>query len=210
MRKTTINTITKKRRISTNDLGDVTLFKLQDEKISLRPFSRKELMSDDYLKWMNDPSVTKTIGRYDYLLPVSRKKLIDYYNSLDHANTVFLAIYRLNSRSNLKHEKGTFIGTLKIYDIDALARRASIGILIGDKRVWGKGYAQRAIRLASQYIFDVLGLQKIFAGYISVNIGMERAFLKNGFKKEAAFKKHLFFDGHLVDHVFVSKFRSQI
>ena len=212
MRKTTLKNIAspKKKRISTNDLSEVSFFKLQDDVIALRPFGRKELLSDDYLKWMNDPSVTQTIGRYDYLMPVSRKKLIDYFNGLDSASTIFLAIYRMNTTSRFKPEKCTFIGTLKIYDIDALSRRASIGILIGEKQEWGKGHAQRAIRLASQYIFDVLGLRKIFAGYLSTNIGMERAFLKNGFKKEAVFKKHLYFAGHLVDHVFVSKFRSQI
>lgn len=212
MKKTTVKNIANKtkKRISITDLSDITLFKLHDDMISLHPFGRKELLTNDYLKWMNDPAVTQTIGRYDYLLPVSRKKLVDYYNSLDPANTIFLAIYRLKAASRLKHEKGTFIGTLKIYDIDTLARRASIGILIGDKLEWGKGYAQRAIRLASQYVFDVLGMRKITAGYVATNFGMERAFLKNGFKKEAVFKEHLFFAGQLVDHVFVSKFRSQV
>lgn len=188
--------------------NDETVFQLRHGKISLYPFGRKELYSDEYLKWMNDPEITKTIGRFDYLMPVSRRKLVEYFKHLDPVNTIFLAIYRANKAAKTKTDKGEFIGTIKIYDIDILARKASIGILIGEKREWGKGYAQQAIGIVSQYIFDVLGLRKITAGYVSSNIGMERAFLKSGFIKEAVFKEHLFYAGELVDHVFVSKFRS--
>ena len=88
-----------------------------------------------------------------------------------------------------------------------LARRASLGILIGERKEWGKGHAQRAIRLASRYIFDVLGLNKIAAGYVSTNAGMARAFEKNGFVKEGILKQHVFCCGGLVDHVLVGKFR---
>ena len=50
--------------------GTIPPFRLADEKLIMRPFGREELYSDEYLRWMNDPEVTKTIGRYDYLMPV--------------------------------------------------------------------------------------------------------------------------------------------
>ena len=183
-------------------------FCLHDDRITVLPFGRKELYSAEYIQWMNDPRITRTIGRFDYLFPVSRKKLIDYYRSIDRETTLFAAIYLQSPRSGDCSRAGRFIGTLKIYDIDLLSRRASLGIMIGDTREWGKGHAQRAITMASSYIFDVLGLRKITAGYIGSNKGVETVFLKTGFRKEAVFKKHLFFEGKFVDHVFVSKFRS--
>jgi [ribosomal protein S5]-alanine N-acetyltransferase len=182
-------------------------FCLQEGKIALYPFGIKELYSTEYLKWMNDADITKTIGRFDYLMPVSRKKLVEYYNSIDRENTVFLAIYLSTTRTNKKSRKGIFIGTLKIYDVDKLARRASIGIVIGDKQKWGRGYARTAIHIAMRYIFEVLGLNKITAGYLANNIGIEKAFQKNGFQREAIFKEQAFFAGELVDHIFVCKFR---
>lgn len=183
---------------------------LQDEQIYLSPFGVKELYSAEYLKWMNDTEVTKTLGRFDYLMPVSRQKLIDYYNNLDKDNTIFLAIYHLSDNPAFKWRRRKFVGTLKIYDIDKLAKRASLGILIGDRSNWGKGFATHAIRVATHYIFDVLGFRKITAGYLAGNTGMEHAFLKNGYKKEAIFREHHFFSGKFVDHVFVSKFRSKL
>lgn len=184
-------------------------FCLHEDDVCLLSFGTDELHSDNYLRWMNDLEVTKTLGRFDYLMPVDRIKLVDYYNGIDKANTIFLAIYLKGNgfSDQTKKTDMKFIGTLKIYDIDLLAKRASIGITIGDKLEWGKGYAGKAIHIVSRYIFEVLGFRKITAGYIASNIGMERAFLKNGFEIEAIFKRHLYYEGQFVDHKFVCKFR---
>ena len=39
-------------------------FVLQEGAVALRPFTRAEASSAAYLRWMNDPLVTRTIGRY--------------------------------------------------------------------------------------------------------------------------------------------------
>lgn len=189
---------------------DNAYFCLHEDDICLFSFGMDELYSEEYLKWMNDLEITKTLGRLDYLMPVDRAKLVEYYNGINKENTIFLAIYLKGNSppTQIKKTDMKFIGTLKIYDIDLLAKRASLGIAIGDKLVWGKGYASKAIHIASQYVFEVLGLRKITAGYIASNISMERAFLKNGFGIEAIFKEHLYYEGQYVDHKFVCKFRS--
>lgn len=188
---------------------DEMAFCLHEGDIRLYTFGREELYSDDYLKWMNDSEITRTLGRFDYLFPVDRAKLVDYFNAINKTNTVFLAIYlgRNVEPPPVCRADMQFIGTLKIYDIDLLAKRASLGIVIGDKSEWGKGYAGTAIRIACRYIFEVLGMRKITAGYVADNVGMERAFLNNGFEIEATFKEHLFFEGRYVDHKFVCLFR---
>lgn len=182
-----------------------THFCLQGIPIFLYPFTYSECCSEEYLKWMNDPAITKTLGRFDYLMPVNRKKLIKYYREINVENTIFFAIY--HSEDSLHKNEQQFIGTLKIMDIDFIAKRASIGVMIGDKAKWGKGFATKAIEIASSYIFNNLGFRKITAGYIARNIGMEKAFLKNGFEIEAIFKEQLFFEGEFIDHIFVCKFR---
>lgn len=175
---------------------------LKSGNVLLRPFSSKNLMSREYLSWMNDRDVVRTIGRFDYLFPVTRAKLVRYVNDIDPETQVFLAIYRRRDRS-----RSQFVGTLKIYDMDYLARRASLGILIGDKSAWGSGLASSAIDAACSYIFAELGLNKVSAGYMSSNKGMHRAFEKNGFVIEGVLKGHLYLSGDLADHVLVAKFR---
>jgi ribosomal-protein-alanine N-acetyltransferase len=177
-------------------------FALREGRVTLRPFGRKELMSKQYLSWMNDADVTRTIGRFDYLFPVSRAKLIKYFEGIDTESEIFLAI-----TADGPDRTSEFVGTLKVYDIDYLARRASLGILIGDKAQWGRGIASIVIRVACRYIFQELGFDKVAAGYLASNKAMQRAFEKNGFVVEGVLKGHLFFRGQLVDHVLVGKFK---
>jgi [ribosomal protein S5]-alanine N-acetyltransferase len=179
-------------------------FSLRAGSVVLRPFTRRHLESPQYLRWMNDQEITRTIGRFDYLFPVSRAKLRRYFADIDTETTLFLAI----TAPTVRGGGGRFVGTLKIYDLDYLARRASLGILVGERAAWGRGIASAAIEAATRYVFDELGFQKITAGYLATNAGMARAFEKNGFRVEGVLEKQLFAAGRLVDHVMVCKFRS--
>jgi RimJ/RimL family protein N-acetyltransferase len=178
-------------------------FELREGAVILRPFTRRDAASADYLRWMNDPQVTRTIGRFDYLLPVSRAKLLRYFEEIDTASTVFLGIYLARGRT-----RPGLVGTLKIYDIDGLARRASLGIMVGERAAWGRGIASAAIRAACRYVFEVLGFGKVAAGYLASNMGMHKAFRKNGFRIEGVLRQHVYFAGRLDDHVMVGKFRN--
>ena len=180
-------------------------FFLRDGAVVLRPFTRRDLLSAEYLRWMNDPRVTRTIGRFDYLFPVSRAKLIEYFGSIDTDSTIFLGIH---APTKVRRRR-VLVGTLKIYDIDQLARRAALGIMVGDTKVWGRGIASTAISMACRYVFGELGFQKIVAGYLATNEGMRRAFKKNDFEIEGVLREQFFVAGQLVDHVLVSKFRDQ-
>ena len=178
-------------------------FVLQEGTVVLRPFTRRDAGSNEYLRWMNDPEVTRTIGRFDYLLPVSRAKLLRYFDDIDADSTVFLGIHVRSRRGR----RARLVGTLKIYDLDALARRASLGIMVGDRSGWGRGIASAAIRAACRYVFEVLGYGKVTAGYLASNVGMHKAFRKNGFGLEGRLRRQVFFAGRLDDHLMVAKFR---
>jgi len=179
-----------------------SVFSLREGDVMLRPFTRRQLNSPDYLRWMNDPRVTRTIGRFDYLFPVSRAKLVQYFKSINTDTTLFLAIYV--KRGLRRREQ--FVGTLKVYDMDFLARRASIGIVVGEPRAWGRGIASAAIRAICRFVFDELGFRKVTAGYHASNVGMQRAFEKNDFVVEGILREQLFLAGKFVDHVLVCKF----
>jgi RimJ/RimL family protein N-acetyltransferase len=177
-------------------------YSLREGSVVLRPFTRRNLYSPEYLRWMNDPRVTRTIGRFDYHFPVSRAKLVDYFNSIDTDTSMFFAIYA----KSLRRSSERFVGTFKIYDLDRLARRASIGIVVGEPKAWDRGIASAAIRAACRFIFDELGFRKVTAGYHATNIGMHRAFEKNGFQVEGVLRDQLYVAGNIVDHVLVCKF----
>ena len=172
---------------------DESSFKLNNKLIELRNFGENELHSKAYLEWMNTYEIVRTIGRAEYLRPVTRADLIQYFESLDKESTIFFAIY----------SQGKFIGTLKVYEINFINKSAGIGILIGDKNMWGKGIATSAISLVKSYLFNKLGLRKLHAGYFAENISMEKAFLKNGFHIEGILKEHIYMESKFIDHKLV-------
>lgn len=172
-------------------MSENIFFCLKGSRIALFPFEESEISSPLYLRWMNDPENVKTIGRNDYLLPVSAEKLRAYVEGLDKTTTAFLAIYFSESVQNAKKNM-QFVGTLKIYDIDFQSRKASIGIMVGERSLWGKGIASEAIKLAVDYCMEKLHLRKVCAGYMENNVGMARAFAKNDFVVEGVLKEHFF------------------
>lgn len=87
------------------------------------------------------------------------------------------------------------VGNIKIGPIDRRHRRSDVGILIGDRSVWGRGYATEAIAVLCEHAFGPLELHKVTAGFYAGNPGSVRAFEKSGFRPEARLADHWQSDG---------------
>ncbi len=91
------------------------------------------------------------------------------------------------------------IGNITINSIDWRNRHAEIGIIIGDKKSRGKGYATEAIMLAVEHAFNKLNLHKLCAGMIKGNKASRKAFKKCGFKEEAVLREHFYLNREYLD-----------
>lgn len=147
-------------------------------------------VNENYYNWMNDNEVIKYLESRFY--PQSREKIEEYVRSINNdPNHIFLAI--IEKKSN------THIGNIKLGSINWFHRLADVGLIIGEKTAWGKGYATEAIRLVTEYAFRKLNLHKLSAGCYEENIGSEKAFKKNGYIVEGIRKKHCFYAGKYTD-----------
>ena len=157
-------------------------------------------VSENYCRWMNDPEVTRYLESrfHSQTLEDIRAYVLQMQQSSD---TLFLAI--------LLKEKDTQIGNIKLGPINPNHRFADIGILIGEKTHWGKGYATEAIRLLSQYAFEKLQIHRLTAGAYANNPGSWRAFEKAGFLREATEHKKWLCEGRHVDGICLSLLQSQ-
>lgn len=164
---------------------------IEGERIYLREV-RVEDVNDNYYRWMNDEEITAyTESRFK---PYSIEKLKDYVTKIDgQDNSVFLAIIE---RSKDKH-----VGNIKLGNINWIHRTGDIGIIIGEKNFWGKGYGSEAIKLITAYAFNKLNLHKVWAGCYEFNKGSIAAFKKAGFSKEGILKKHYFYNGEYIDGI---------
>ncbi|MGH1387787.1 GNAT family N-acetyltransferase [Kordia sp.] len=97
--------------------------------------------------------------------------------------------------------KGKLCGIIGIIiQKDVYRKSAEIGYWIGEP-YWGNGIATKAIALITDYGFNTLDLNRIYAGVFEYNIASMKVLEKNGFKKEGIFKNAIlknekFYDEH--------------
>lgn len=73
------------------------------------------------------------------------------------------------------------IGTITYFNLDYRIGQVEIGLGLGDKTRWGKGYGTEAIRTLVQYLFTLPGLNRVYAETALANHPSRRAFAKVGF-----------------------------
>jgi [ribosomal protein S5]-alanine N-acetyltransferase len=105
-------------------------------------------------------------------------------------------------------KSGLHIGNIKLGPVNVINKRAAIGLLIGNKDSWGKGFASEAIQIITSYAFENLSLHRVEAGCYSNNLGSCKAFIKNGFSEEARLKDYFISNKNWEDQILFAKFNS--
>jgi diamine N-acetyltransferase len=73
------------------------------------------------------------------------------------------------------------IGYVDLFDFDPPHRRAGVGILVGDTKERGKGYAFETLQLLSTYAKNVLNLHQLYCHIHADNLPSIRLFTKAGY-----------------------------
>lgn len=176
--------------------------KLGGKLIYLVPFGTEHLQAPEYLAWLRDYEVVKTINRPEYLEPIPFEEVKQYVETLWKSdNDIFMAV--MNRTGN------RFVGTVRAARIDRRTLTADLGILIGDRNYWGSGVATDALSTLAEYLFQELGLRRLTAGLLEPNRAMLRVFEKLGFVREGVFRKHDLYEGEYVDHIHLGCFQNE-
>jgi RimJ/RimL family protein N-acetyltransferase len=75
------------------------------------------------------------------------------------------------------------IGFVNFFSIDSIKKQGEMGVVIGDKRYWGKGVASRAVNTAVDYIFKNMDINRIYIETGETNLRSLKLFEKLGFNK---------------------------
>lgn len=172
---------------------------IQGQRIFLRPLVEEDV-GEDYLGWMRDPLVIQYLESRDQTqtLDTLRTFVRNMNASLrDHLFGIFLA------------QGGEHIGNIKIGNVREPHRSADLGLIIGRRSAWGKGYGTEAIALATRFAFEQLGLNKLWAGMYAENLGSYHAFIKAGYREVGRFRRHILFNGRYIDSILVEKCRDE-
>jgi len=81
----------------------------------------------------------------------------------------------------IEDEQRIPIGTITYFNIDNRMGRVEIGLGLGEKTRWGKGYGPDAIAVLTRYLLSMPNIVRVYAETALANRPARRAFAKVGF-----------------------------
>lgn len=105
--------------------------------------------------------------------------------------------------------EGNFIGFCGLFNYNHTAHNCEIGITIGDREYWGKGYGRDAMRLLVDYGFRMRNLERIWLSTQSNNERAIRCYLACGFVEEGRLRRHAWSNGDYHDVVYMGILRPE-
>lgn len=162
--------------------------------VTLHAIEKNDL---DFLhRLYNDPSIMNFWFEEAYN---SKAKLEDDYEKHKESSS---------SREFILHNGSEKLGFVALFAIDSTHRKAEFAIMM-DPKQQGKGYAKIATKLAMDYAFRTLNLNKLYLIVDEVNKKAEHIYEKSGFKREGVLKDEYFVDGEYHSVVYMSIFQNE-
>ncbi|PFA69131.1 GNAT family N-acetyltransferase [Bacillus sp. AFS015802] len=168
--------------------------------VSLRELTYDD--AEDRYQWCLDREVTKHLNMPEKYPPFSLEETRAWID---------MCINKTNGyeQKAIMTDDGKHIGWIDLKNIDRLNKHAEMGIAIGDKAYWGKGYGLAAMREMLQWGFEELGLNKI---WLRVEIDNEKAiksYRKMGYVEEGILRQDRLRNGEFVDRLRMSILREE-
>jgi ribosomal-protein-alanine N-acetyltransferase len=162
---------------------------LQGEKVHLVPVDRDQHLHNA-IRWMNDPDVTQFLT---LTTGVTRGMEEEWIQRVQKRDTEFVwAIH---------DDRGRHIGFTGLHRIDWRNRRASSGIVIGEKDAWGRGYATDAMLVRTRFAFETLNLHRVESEAFDDNEASQRALERAGYRREGLLRKRFWGEGRWHDTI---------
>lgn len=145
---------------------------LRGEKVALRAVEPEDV--ERMYGWENNPAVWHVSGT---LAPFSRHALEQFVREQR-----FDPLQSGQQRLMIETLAGEAVGTLDLFEIDPLNRRAGVGILIHNSDNRRQGYAREALQLSIAYARNTLALEQLWCNIESENRASRALFSGAGFQ----------------------------
>jgi len=157
-------------------------------KVTLRPLEKTDLARS--LQWFTDPLVNKYLGQNFKDLTEEREEQWFHYVKYSNQNIIF-AIQEATS--------DTHIGNCGLHKIDLRRKSCGLGIVIGEKNYWGRGFGTDTIKALINFALDDLRLSKIWLDVYTYNHRATKVYKNCGFKLTRVLKKNHLYNGKYWD-----------
>lgn len=102
-----------------------------------------------------------------------------------------------------------YIGYCGLMDLQNRYGNLELGILIGDRAYWGRGYGRDTVQLLLSYAFHYIGARRVALTTHAKNERAIRCYLACGFVEEGRPRKVLWIEGEYTDLVEMSILRDE-
>lgn len=126
---------------------------------------------NDY-RWQSDPELMRLDAAPLPVISFARY-LLDYASVLQHPAPT--------SRRFAVEADGKHIGNCTCYNISEKQGEAELGIMIGDRDYWDRGYGSDAVATLVNHIFRTTGIWRIYLKTLDWNARAQGCFRKCGF-----------------------------
>ena len=154
-------------------------------------------------RWMNDREVTRFIesGRYPPSMAQEREWLTNAMTARSGFPNVLLAIET--------KEGGEHIGNAGLHEASPEHRTAKLGIVIGEKEFWSKGYGTDTVRTLLRFAFEQMNLNRVELGTFDFNERALACYRRCGFVEEGRRREDRYIDGRYCDLVIMGILRRE-
>jgi len=164
---------------------------LSGRNIYLRPLDRADVGS--ITRWHNDREIMD-------LFALTRAGPQEYWaewleRKLQSPNAIYFGIVKKSDDRLIGH-----VHLEEIYWSHKLCR--DLGIIIGEKDEWSKGYGTEAMGLIMRFAFEELGMHRLELMTFDFNERGKRVWAKCGFKQEGVMRKARLANGEWRDLIF--------
>lgn len=170
------------------------------ERVRLRAAEREDVKN--FYVWVNDPDVTRYLSLY---LPMSTVDEENWFNSMtQRSQSEKTLVIEVRDGNGWK-----MIGNCGVFDIDPIGRLGEIGIMLGEKDEWDKGYGTEAMSLLVHHCFETLNFNRVYLRVYAENLRAKRAYEKAGFVEEGRLREAVYKNGKYDDVIIMSVLRAE-
>jgi RimJ/RimL family protein N-acetyltransferase len=145
--------------------------------------------------WINDADVTRNLmARYPMSLATEQDWAANAAKPLDYGEV----------RLAIETKDGVHIGFCGLHRGRPEDRHADLGIMIGDKDYWDRGYGTDTMMTLVRFGFDQMNLHKVALGVMEFNTRGQAVYRKVGFIEEGRSRHDYYQDGRFWDVVRMS------
>jgi RimJ/RimL family protein N-acetyltransferase len=156
--------------------------------VRLRAIERSDLAR--CVRWLNDPDVVRYLAAY---FPLSMAQEERWFERLvsDENRQVYA----------IEAEEGAHIGNIGLESLNWKDRSAALGIFIGEREYWARGYGTDAVQTLLRFAFEELNLHRVWLTVHDDNPRAIRCYEKCGFRHEGRDREAWFGNGEYHDEL---------